>query len=165
MTKKRTWPIVPVVLLAIAFTPACGGKPVAMNDIPVFPGAVELTAGTSSIADTLRQNEATDAAMRQAIQAGGKVEQRAWQLPGGKAWPEVKAFFEEQLPTSGWQSGMGGAGGGFVDVNKMMETVNQANPVSQTMIFSRGKQTLTLLVLALPGSQDGKQLIVSLATN
>lgn len=165
MKKTKNLLMVPMVLLLISSLSSCGGKPAAMSDIPVFPGAVELISGTNSIADTLSQNEKADAAMRQALNARGKVEQRAWQLPSGTAWPEVKSFYEEKLQAAGWQSGIGGAGGGFVDVNKMMDVANQANPVSQTMILTKGTQSLTLLMLAMPGNKDGKQLIVSLATN
>ncbi|HSQ35423.1 MAG TPA: hypothetical protein VLQ89_05460, partial [Candidatus Binatia bacterium] len=81
------------------------------------------------------------------------------------AWPEVKSFYEEKLKATGWQSGVGGLGGGFVDVNKMMEAANQSNPMSQTVLFTRGKQSLTLIMLALPGNNDGKQLFASLASN
>jgi hypothetical protein len=47
----------------------------------------------------------------------------------------------------------------------MMEAANQANPMSQTKIFTKGKQSLTLLMVALPRDKEGKQLIISLATN
>jgi len=164
MKAKKILRFLPMALLVVSLS-SCGGKPAAMGDIPVFPGAVELTAGTSSVADTLSQNEKTDAAMRQALNSGGKIEQRAWRLPDGAAWPEVKSFYEEKLKATGWQSGIGGLGGGFVDVNKMMEAANQSNPMSQTVLFTQGKQSLTLIMLALPGSKDGKQLIASLATN
>ena len=153
------------VFLLISILPSCGGKPAAMADIPVFPGALELTAGTSAIGATLGQNEKNDTAMRQALNAGGKIEQRAWRLPAGVAWPEVKTFYEEKLKKAGWQSGLGGIGGGFVDVNKMMAVANQSNPMSQTMLFSKGKQNLTLIMLAMPMNKDGNQLIASLATN
>ena len=153
------------VFLLISTLPSCGGKPAAMADIPVFPGALELTPETSAIGATLGQNEKTDAALRQELNAGGKIEQRAWRLPAGVAWPEVKTFYEEKLKTAGWQSGVGGIGGSFVDVNKMMAVANQSNPMSQTMLFSKGKQTLTLIMLAMPMNKDGKQLIASLATN
>ncbi len=153
------------VCLLIAVLLSCGGKPAAMTDIPVFPGAVELKAGTNAVGDTLSQNEKTDAAVRQAAHAGGKIEQRAWQLPAGVTWTEVKSFYEEKLQATGWQSGLGGIGGGFVDVNKMMNEANQSNSMSQTVLFSKGKQTLTLIMLASPSKKDGKQLIVSLATN
>ena len=165
MKKTKTLFFFPLACLLIAALSSCGGKPAAMTDIPVFPGALELTAGTSAVGDTLSQNEQTDAAMRKAMNAGGKIEQRAWQLPAGTAWPEVKSFYEEKLQAAGWQSGLGGVAGGFADVNKMMDAANQSNPMSQTMIFSKGKQSLTLLMLAMPMNKEGKQLIVSLATN
>lgn len=165
MKVKKVLSVVSLVFLLISSQVSCGGTPAAMTDIPVFPGAMELKAGASAIGSTLSQNEKTDAAMRQALNAGGKIEQRAWQLPAGVAWPEVKAFYEEKLQAAGWQSGVGGIGGGFVDVNKMMEAANQANPVSQTMLFSKGKQSLTLLMLDMPMNKESRQLIVSLASN
>ena len=165
MNATKTFFISPLAFLLISSLLSCGGKTAAMTDIPVFPGAVELKSGTSPIGSTLSQNEKTDAAMRQALNAGGKIEQRAWQLPAAVAWPEVKSFYEEKLNAAGWQSGVGDIGGGFVDVNKMMEAANQSNPMSQTMLFTKGKQSLTLLMLAMPMNKAGKQLIVSLATN
>jgi hypothetical protein len=165
MKKTRILSMLGAAFLLISALASCGGKPAAMNDIPVYPGAVEMKAGTNPIGDTLSQNEKTDAAMRQAMNAGGKMEQRAWELPAGVAWPEVKAFYEEKLKAADWQSGLGGAAGGFVDVNKMMDVANQSNPLSQTMIFTKGKQSLTLLMVALPMKKEGKQLILSLTTN
>jgi hypothetical protein len=165
MKATKTLYLFPMAVLLISALASCGGKPAAMTDIPAYPGAVEMKAGASAIGDTLSQNEKTDAAMRQALNAGGKIEQRAWQLPAGVAWPEVKAFYEEKLKAADWQSGVGGAAGGFVDVNKMMEAANQSNPLSQTMIFTKGKQSLTLLMVALPLDKEGKQLIISLASN
>ena len=165
MKATKTFFILPLAFLLISSLLSCGGKPAAMTDIPVYPGAVELKAGASAIGDTLNQNEQTDAAMRQAMNAGGKIEQQAWQLPAGTTWPEVKSFYEEKLQAVGWQSGLGGVAGGFADVNKMMDAANQSNPISQTMILTKGKQSLTLLMLADPLNKEGKQLIVSLATN
>jgi hypothetical protein len=165
MKATKTLLLFPVTVLLISALASCGGKPAAMNDIPVYPGAVEMKAGASPIGSTLSQNEKTDAAMRQAMNAGGKMEQRAWELPAGAAWAEVKSFYEEKLKAADWQSGLGGAGGGFVDVNKMMDVANQSNPMSQTMIFTKGKQSLTLLMVALPLDKEGKQLIISLTTN
>jgi hypothetical protein len=165
MNSTRTFFMLTLAFLLISSLLSCGGKPAAMTDIPVFPGAVELKPGTNPIGDTLSQNEKTDASMRQALNAGGKIEQRAWQLPAGTAWPEVKSFYEEKLQAAGWQSGIGGVGGGFADVNKMMDAANQSNPMAQTMILTKGKQSLTVLMLADPLNKEGKQLIVSLATN
>lgn len=165
MNAAKTFFMFSLAFLLISSLLSCGGKPAAMTDIPVYPGAVELKAGTNAIGDTLNQNEQTDAAMRQAMNVGGKIEQRAWRLPAGVAWPEVKSFYEEKLQAAGWQSGIGGAGGGFADVNKMMEAANQSNPMTQTMILTKGKQSLTLFMLANPVNKEGKQLIVSLATH
>jgi hypothetical protein len=165
MSKKKNLSMLSLAFLPVAFLLSCGGKPAAMSDVPAYPAAVELKAGTNAIGDTLAQNEKTDAAMRQAMNAGGKLEQRAWQLPAGTTWPQVKAFYEEKLKAAGWQSGLGGVGGGLVDVNKMMDVANQANPMAQTTIFTRGKQSVTLLMVDMPMNREGKQLIVSLATN
>jgi len=165
MSAKKKLSMLSLAFLLVAFLASCGGKPAAMDDIPAYPAAMELKAGTNAIGDTLAQNEKTDAAMRQAMNAGGKIEQRAWQLPAAATWSQVKAFYEEKLQAAGWQSGLGGVGGGFVDVNKMMDAANQANPLAQTMIFTKGKQSLTLLMTDMPVNQEGKQLILSLATN
>ena len=60
-----------IMLFSALLLGACGSKPVAIADMPVYPGATELKPGESNIADTLKTNGQQDAAMRQAAGVGG----------------------------------------------------------------------------------------------
>ncbi len=142
---------------------SCGGKAVAIGDLPVYPGAVELKASDSQIATTLAKNTEQDAAMRKALGAGGQTVQKGFSLPAGTEWDAVSAFYEKELKARGWQSGLGGMAGG-IDVNSMMNMATQGANAPKTMIFSKGKQTLTLIQTLDPTKPSAKTLILSLST-
>jgi hypothetical protein len=150
-----------VVLLMVLF--ACGGNASA-GDLPRFPGATELKAGASTIGNTLAKNMKQDAAMRQAMGAGGKTEQFGFQLPGDATWEQVKGFYEKELKAGGWESGLGGVAGGIVDINAVMGAANQGNDLFQTAMWSKGKQTLTVAMVTNPTDKKQQELILSLAT-
>jgi len=59
---------------------------------------------------------------------------------------------------------LGGVANSFVDVNAIMETANQGNELFQTAIWSKDKQTLTLVMVTDPTDQTKKQLLFSLST-
>ena len=133
-TKKSFYLLVSLLALALL---ACnsilpfggGGSAATAGDLPVYPGAVELKEGESTIGDTLAQNMEQDAAIREALGAlgSGSTEQKGFQLPAEATWEQVKAFYEKELTAAGWQSGLGGIAGNMVDVNAMMEATNQSN--------------------------------------
>jgi len=158
--------LVPFLLLGVVVLSfaACGGKAAGIGDLPVYTGAVELKAGDSAIGNTLANNTNQDAAMRKAMGAGGSTVQRGFTLPTDATWDTVKAFYEKELKASGWTSGLGGVAGGMFDVNSVMNTANQGNKMAQTEIFSKGKQTLTLLMTTNPIKTEEKTLILSLST-
>jgi hypothetical protein len=152
-----------VIALLLA---ACGAKPVSVAELPVYPEAVQLEAGDSAIADTLENNMAQDAAMRDAmgpLGGGGKTEQAGFQLPSDTSWEQVKAFYAKELEDNGWSSGLGGVAG-IVDVNAMMDTANQDNDLYQIAIWSKGKQTLAVIYAVAPTNQDEKLLLLSLSS-
>jgi hypothetical protein len=142
---------------------ACGGS-VAAGDLPQYPGSTELKAGESPIGSTLAQNMKQDSAMRQTMGAGGKIEQKGFTLPGDASWDQVKAFYDKELKAGGWESGLGGVAGGFVDVNAVMGAANQGNDLFQTAIWSKGKQTLTVAMVVSPTDRAQRQLILSLSS-
>ena len=145
---------------------ACGSKPAAIADLPVYPKAVQLEAGDSTIANTLQKNMEQDAAIRKSMGAlgSGKTEQAGFQLPADTSWDEVKAFYAKQLEGSGWSSGLGGVAGMAVDVNAMMGAANQGNDMFQTAMWSKDKQTLTVVYSVDPTNQNEKMLILSLSS-
>lgn len=153
------------VMSALPF--GLGSSPATPEELPVYPGATALQEGQSTIADTLAQNEQQDAAMREAMGAlggGGKLEQKGFQLPAEATWEQVKAFYDKELPAAGWDSGLGGLAGNFVDVNAMMGAANQNNDLFQTALYSKGDQTLTVLMVIDPTDNSQKQLIFSLTS-
>jgi hypothetical protein len=152
-----------VLAICLIVLPGCGGS-VASGDLPTYPGAVELKAGTSAIGGTLAQNMKQDAGLRQAMGAGGKIEQRGFTLPADATWDQVKGFYDKELKAGGWQSGLGGAAGSIIDINAVMGAANQGNDLFQTAIWSKGKQTLTAAMIASPTGKKERQLILSLSS-
>jgi hypothetical protein len=142
--------------LALFVLGACGAKPAALADIPTYPEATELQPGESVLADTLAQNNQSDAAMREQMGLGGATEQRGFSLPQSATWDEVKGFYDEQLKAAGWSTnGM---------VSSMMEQANQANDIFKTANWQKGKQNVSVVMLTSPTDSAVKELIISLST-
>jgi hypothetical protein len=162
-TRKSTAGLILIgaVILLLA---ACGSKTSGLGDLPVFPGSTELKADDSRIAETLAKNNERDAAMRNAMGAGGQTEQRGFSLPAETTWDKVKSYYETELKSRGWTSGLGGIAGGIVDINAMMNTANKSNDLFQTTIWSKGNQTLTIILTISPTDASQKTLIQSLST-
>lgn len=156
--------VVLTLLACNSLLPFGGTSAVAMSDLPAYPSAVELKPGESVIGDTLADNEAQDAALRQAAGVGGQTEQRGFQLPAEATWDQVKGFYDKELTAAGWQSGLGGIANNFVDVDAVLEQTNQSNEAFQTAIWSKGKQTLSVVMITNPTDATKKELILSLST-
>ncbi len=146
-----------VTLLALLALVACGASPATLSDIPAYPGATALQPGESRLADTLAQNNATDAALRGQLGVGGKVEQQGYRLPPETDWNAVKAFYDEKLKAAGW--------GTNSMVSGIMEQANQGNSMFQTANWQKGQQNVTVIMLTSPTDASVKELIVSLASN
>ena len=143
---------------------ACGSKAATMADIPAYPEAVALEPGADPVADTLVNNMVQDAQLRSSIGVGGQIEQKAYRLPAGTTWEQVQSFYNDKLGADGWKNGMGGIAGNVA--GDIMNSANQGNNVFQTGVYSKNKQTLSLIRVAETGDSDGSfLLILSLATN
>lgn len=164
MTKTISIYVFSLLVFSFALV-ACGDKAAAISDIPVFTGAVELKPGESTIANSLQKNGAQDAAMRQATNMGGSVVQKGFSLPKDTTGSAVHAFYDEKMKAAGWTNGLGGAAGQFIDVNKVIGAANQGNEMFQPVIYTKDKQSLTVLYLADPVKEDNRQLILSLSSN
>ena len=152
------------ILVLLLFLVACGGGAVTVNDIPAYPEAKALEPGTDPVADTLVDNMMQDAQIRDSVNVGGQIEQKAYRLPAGISWSAVESFYNNELGDEGWESGLGGIAGNIA--GDVMSTVNEGNDMMQTGIWSKGKQTLTLVRVAESADEDGTfLLIMSLATN
>lgn len=158
--KHGLWTVLAIYLIVL---PGCGGS-VTSGDLPKFPGAVELKAGETVIGSTLAQNMKQDEAVRKAMGTGGKIEQKGFRLPADARWEQVKGFYDKELKAAGWESGLGGVAGGFVDINAVMGAANQGNDLFQTAIWSKGKQTLTVAMVTSPGDRKDRELILSLSS-
>nr|PZN29542.1 MAG: hypothetical protein DIU80_09255 [Chloroflexota bacterium] len=149
--------IVLLAVLATAVLVACGGsQPATLTDIPAYPGAVELQPGESTIADTLANNNQTDAAMREQLGVGGKTEQKGYSLPEDTGWDQVKSFYDEQLTAAGW--------GTNSMVSSIMEQANQGNDLFRTANWQKGGQNVTVVMLTSPVDPAEKQLLISLSS-
>jgi len=156
-----------VSLLACnSILPFGGGSSAAtLAEVAVYPGATELVEGDSNIADTLAQNVEQNEAMKQAMSGlGNTIDQKGFQLPAETSWDQIKAFYGKELEAAGWSSGLGGIAGSFVDLNAMMEAANQGNDMAKTALWSKDKQTLTLVMITDPTDSSQKQLIFSLSS-
>ncbi len=152
--------VLAVLLLALV---ACGDSPATLEDIPAYAGATAVKSGEDPIADTLVQNMEQDASLRGDLGVGGSIAQMAYRLPDGTTWDQVKSFYDKELDAAGWESGVGGPGGDLA--SSIMESVSTDNPLFQTAIWSKGKQTLTLVRSVNPTNEDQPYLIMSLNTN
>jgi len=151
-----------VVVMSMFFMFGCGGGgSVSLGDLPVFPGATELKAGESNIGNTLKNNMETDKKIRESmgpLATKGGVEQKGFSLPAEAQWKDIEDFYNKKLTALGWESGLGGVAGKFIDVNQTMNTGN--NKLSQTVIYTKGNQTLTIIMI----TTGKKQMILSLST-
>lgn len=150
------------MLVSAMLLGACASKPATLADLPVYAGAVELKPGESNLADTLQQNGQQSTAMGQALGTGGTTEQKGFDLPAEATWDQVKAFYTDKLKASGWAEGMSGPGASIA--NQAMSQATQGNDLFQMTIFSKDKQTLTVMRVADPTDATKVQLILSLST-
>ena len=157
--------LVAVALVSAVLLAACGSAPapVTMADLPTYSGATELQPGNSPIATTLKNNEQQAAAM------GQKIEQKAFTLPKDATWDKLIAFYGEQLKAKGWKEGVaaGGVGSGMANdiMKNALAQANAGNDMFKTAIFTRGKQTLTVMRMSGATKRDEVQLLLSLNTN
>jgi hypothetical protein len=76
---------------------ACGAEPVAMSEVPVYPGAVLMQGGQSQMADELA------GIIRNS--AGGEgvgVEINLYSLSTDTSWEDIKSFYTRELADTDW---------------------------------------------------------------
>ncbi len=164
MKTKTLFASLVVLAVSLVVLTACGGGATAIKDLPVYTGATELKPGESTVGDTLSKNMQQDAALRQAMGAGGKTEQAGFKLPADATWDQVNAFYGKELKAAGWSSGLGGIAGSFVDLNAVMQTANQGNDLFKIAVWSKDKQTLSVVMTTGPTDSMDKELLLSLST-
>lgn len=163
MKTRSTFVLTLLFLFAALILSACGSDPATVSDLPVYPDAVALQPGDDPVADTLANNAEQDAALRGNLGVGGSVEQKAFRLPEGTTWEQVKSFFDGELDAAGWESGLGGLAGDLA--GDVLESANAGNELFQTAIWSKDKQNLTVFRMTDATNPAQPYLILSLATN
>lgn len=156
------------VLLAIVWlVSACGSKPAAMADIPVYPGAIELQAGDSEVDEALANNIKADAVMRKVLEpldSGGSLEQKIFELPEGTTWDNLLEFFQDNLTAAGWRIGFGGVPRQVTDVATILDDSDQGAKPFQATLFIKGKQYLGIVMATPFPDEDYQELLLSLVT-
>lgn len=88
-------------VLAIVFTlsiAACGSEPVAIGDVPVYPGAQAMARGENEIADEVARVIEES--------SGGEeftAEVRLYSLPADTALSDVETFYNDELAGTDWK--------------------------------------------------------------
>lgn len=88
-----------VLVLALALACGGGGTPVSMSDIPVYDGATPTATGDDPLVDMVIES------MEEAV-AGENItmETKAYALPDGVTWSDVKGFYTDELEGTDWKS-------------------------------------------------------------
>ncbi len=89
--------IAPAALL-LALAAGCRGKRATYDDIPIYPGAVQVDHGHSSTARELH----TVYEGRQSRQPDLESQYRIYALPASANASEIKSFYEDKLIPAGW---------------------------------------------------------------
>ena len=147
-----------IIVLSLFTLVGCGAAaPATLGGIATYTGAIELKPGESAVADTLVKNMAQNNALTGQLGVNAQVEQKAFTMPADAAWDDVKKFYDEKLTSSGWSS------------NSMMSNVmaqaNAGNDQFQIANWQKGKQNLSVIMIADPASDGAKLLITSLASS
>jgi hypothetical protein len=98
----KTQKIVLLFVLAILFTLSivgCGTAPVAIGDIPAYPGAQAMATGENEMAD-----EVAKAIEESSGGEGVTTEVHLYSLPTGTAWSDIEAFYDDELAGTDWES-------------------------------------------------------------
>ncbi len=156
--KTRILFVMTVLALALAAMTACGGtQSVKIGDLPAYPGATELQAGDSRIADTLAKNTQQITEMSKAMGAGGQTEQKGFTLPQDATWDAVKKFYDDKLKSAGWSEPSSVA-------SNILAQVNVQNDAFQMANYQRGNQNLSIVRVMTDPVKKEMTLIFSLNT-
>lgn len=131
-----------------------GGAPVAITDLPAYPGSVELEPGESKIADPLLREAQQEPLPF--IGLGIEVEkaQRTFRVPKETTFVQLKSFYADKLQATGWRED--GA------IRFVLDQANLKNEQLQSALFIRVDQTLLIVLITDPANGE-KELQLSLA--
>ncbi|MBC8162299.1 MAG: hypothetical protein H7Z42_13910 [Roseiflexaceae bacterium] len=151
-------PLALTLLALLLFTlVGCGNSaPATLAVIPIYTDATELKPGESAVADTLVENMKQNQALTGQLGVNATIEQKAFTMPAGATWDDVKKFYDENLTSSGWSSNS--------MISNVMAQTNAANDQFQLANWQKNKQNLSVIMIADPTNEGAKMLIVSLAS-
>lgn len=153
-----------VTILALMSIAACsvqaggrviGGQPVVISELPIYPGATELTPGQSKIIEPIfgpAQRETPPF-----IGLGIEVvkSQRDFSVPPDTTFNQIKSFYSDKLKAGGWREDPA--------MRVFTQNANEQTTNLQGAIWVRVDQTL-LIVLARNPDTGEKELQLSIAT-
>lgn len=154
-----------VAILALVSFAACsvqsggrviGGQPVAITELPTYPGATELKASESKIIEPIfgpAQRETPPF-----IGLGIEVDksQRDFRVPNDTTFNQIKAFYADKLQAGGWRQDPA--------MRVFTDNANEQTTNIQGAIWVRVDQTLLIVLARNPDTGD-KELTLSLATH
>lgn len=94
--------IVSVVALAglvMLSAVACGSEPVAIGEVPIYPGAEMMERGQNEMADQM-----ADVIRDSSGGEGITAEVNLYSLPAGTTWDDIKAYYSGELAGTDWVS-------------------------------------------------------------
>ena len=97
--------------------------------------------------------------------SNGKLEQKGFALPADATWDAVGSFYDGKLKDMGFAPGTPGGSTANSIVSSALGMANQANPLFKMNMYSKDKQTLTIMMLTDPNTESQKTLIMSLNSN
>jgi len=156
-----------LLLVILSIFPSCSLKPVGLADIPLYPDAIELKPGESRIGDAQANNVKDDAVMKKIAEymaGGGKLAEMTLELPEGTSWGNILDFYQDKLVAGGWSNAVGGVPRNVLDVSGLMGGSDEDRQYIQSTMFSRGSQSLAMVMVSLPEDRDYRELILSLVT-
>lgn len=133
-----------------------GGEPIAISELPIYPGATELSAQQSKVVDALfgpAQQETPPF-----IGLGIEVDktQRNFRVPPETTFSQIKTFYADKLQSAGWREDPA--------MRVFTNNANQSSKNLQGAIWVRVDQTLLIALVTDPSTGD-KEVTLSLATH
>ena len=105
MDRERNSKVRKVTVLAVyaaifgLILAACGSEPVSLDKVPVYPQATPMIQGANEMADKV-----LEAISESSKKQGLRVNMKLYSLPEESRWEDVKAFYEDKLVGTAWET-------------------------------------------------------------
>ena len=130
-----------ILVTLVGLLTACGGSPVTMKNILVYPDAKEIAQSDSQLFDGVSKLAKNDTTLQFVLSA---KEKKIYRLPNNVAWTDVRFFYEKNLDDSEWQL--------IPPTTALLERVNLPNDISSynAEMWTRGNQTVAIAEVNSP---------------